>query len=202
MSITTFAELKTAITNWTHRSDLTDRLPEFIAMAEAYMNRELQTREMESATSTTLSAATASLPPDWHGYRNVWVILAGARHHLKYKPPHEMSRLNDSGVGVPNFFTIEDGNLRVEPPPDGDYELGYVYYQKIPALTDSNTTNWLLTDHPDLYLNASLAEAYSYTHDARNEAKHRNMAFKLIGQVKRHDKQERWSGAPMAVAPN
>jgi hypothetical protein len=33
------------------------------------------------------------------------------------------------------------------------------YYQKIPVLSGSNPTNWLLTAYPDLYLFGTLAEA-------------------------------------------
>ena len=42
MAISTFAELKTAAANWLDRSDLTDRIPEFIALAEARFNRILR----------------------------------------------------------------------------------------------------------------------------------------------------------------
>ena len=41
MAISTFAELSTAAANWLDRSDLTDRIPEFIALAEARFNREI-----------------------------------------------------------------------------------------------------------------------------------------------------------------
>ena len=49
MAITTYAELKTAVANFLARSDLTDRIPEFISMAEARMGRELETRSQENA---------------------------------------------------------------------------------------------------------------------------------------------------------
>ena len=39
MAIGTYAELQTAVANWLDRDDLTDRIPEFIALAEAKMNR-------------------------------------------------------------------------------------------------------------------------------------------------------------------
>ena len=42
MAIGTYAELKTAVANWLDRDDLTDRIPEFIALAEAKMNRNLR----------------------------------------------------------------------------------------------------------------------------------------------------------------
>ena len=43
------------------------------------------------------------------------------------------------------------------PPPT--YGLKLDDFQKIPALSDSATTNWLLTAHPDLYLFGSLVGA-------------------------------------------
>ena len=54
MAIGTFAQLKTAAANWLDRSDLTDRIPEFIALAEARFNRILRTRDMETV-STAIS---------------------------------------------------------------------------------------------------------------------------------------------------
>ena len=38
MAIGTYAELKTAIANFLARDDLTDRIPEFISLAEARMS--------------------------------------------------------------------------------------------------------------------------------------------------------------------
>ena len=48
MAIGTFAELKTAIANWLDRDDLTARVPEFIALSEARINRALDVRQMET----------------------------------------------------------------------------------------------------------------------------------------------------------
>jgi len=39
MAIGTYAELQTAVANWLDRSDLTDRIQEFIDLAEARINR-------------------------------------------------------------------------------------------------------------------------------------------------------------------
>ena len=46
MAISTKAELHTAVANWLNRSDLTDRIPEFISLAEAGFNRNLRVRDM------------------------------------------------------------------------------------------------------------------------------------------------------------
>ena len=48
MTISTYSELQTAAGNWLNRSDLTSRLPEFIALAESRFNRILNVPEMEA----------------------------------------------------------------------------------------------------------------------------------------------------------
>ena len=65
MAIGTFAQLKTATANWLDRSDLTDRIPEFITLAEARFNRVLRIRDMETvstAISTTAGTREYNLP--------------------------------------------------------------------------------------------------------------------------------------------
>ena len=48
------------------------------------------------------------------------------------------------------------------PAPTADVDLLLTYYAKIPALSDTITTNWLLTKSPDLYLYSALLEATPY----------------------------------------
>ena len=63
MAISTFAELKTAAANWLDRSDLTDRIPEFIALAEARFNRVLRIRDMETvSTAIPLREEQGNIP--------------------------------------------------------------------------------------------------------------------------------------------
>ena len=58
MSITTYAELKTAIASWLNRDDLTSVIPDFIALTEAALNRDLRHLQMidrDDATIDTVS---------------------------------------------------------------------------------------------------------------------------------------------------
>jgi hypothetical protein len=52
--------------------------------------------------------------------------------------------------------------FQVVPTPSGSFDAELLYYAKIPALSDSNTTNWLLTESPDLYLYGALAQTAPY----------------------------------------
>ena len=53
MAIGTYAELQTAVANWLDRGDLTDRIQEFIDLAEARINRNLRLRLMETTATGT-----------------------------------------------------------------------------------------------------------------------------------------------------
>ena len=67
MAITNYTELKTAVANFLARSDLTDRIPEFIALAEARLSRELESRSQEKRANATLTANDefVALPTDF-----------------------------------------------------------------------------------------------------------------------------------------
>ena len=48
------------------------------------------------------------------------------------------------------------------PTPDGEQSAILMYYAKIPTLSDSAETNWLLTHHPDIYLYGALLHSAPY----------------------------------------
>ncbi len=51
------------------------------------------------------------------------------------------------------------------PTRDGTYTTERYYYKRISALSDSNTSNWLLEYFPDAYLYGSLVHSAPYLKD-------------------------------------
>src|SRR6516162_6239293 len=141
MSITTYAELQTAIGNWLDHSLFAARIPEFIALFEACANRRLRVRQQEATTNLTPDAnGSASLPADYLALRRVtWT--GSPRVELAYVHPSYLQAAYPSApADVPRIFTIEGATLKVRPLATSD-------------------PNWLLTAHPDLYLFGALVEA-------------------------------------------
>jgi len=164
MAITTYAELQTSIGNWINRADLTDRIPEFIDLAEANFNRDLRHRDMETTTTlnTVAGTSTLSLPSDYLETRAL-VNQTTPKVVLEYMTVVQLDTAHAIAVsGQPYNYTIVGNNFRLGPTPDAIYNLELTYYQRIPALSDANTTNWLLTNHPDAYLFGALVEAEPY----------------------------------------
>ena len=162
---TTFEELKTEIADYLSRSDLTSLIPGFIKIAEARLNRVLRCREMMSVTTDTISSNTITLPTDWLAFHEVY-LSGDVRQILTQYTPNQQNALDDGGSAKPYGFTIKGTKVYFFPTSDSDYTVGYTYFQKLPNLAD-NTTNWLLSSHPDIYLYASLIAANSVIQDEK-----------------------------------
>src|SRR5687767_15309237 len=65
MSISTYAELQTAVANWINRSDLTSYVPDLIMLGEKRIYRELRIRAMETALSSAISSGVLAVPSDY-----------------------------------------------------------------------------------------------------------------------------------------
>jgi hypothetical protein len=167
--------------NWLDRSDLSSRLPEFIALFEARVNRKLAVRQQVTSTTLTPSSGDATLPADYLAWKKVtWT--GDPNRVLTYMTPEFLdARYPNSDAGTPINFTIVGSTLSVKPLDATD--LDFVYAQKVPALSDSATTNWLLTSHPDAYLFGSLTMAATLTGEAENGSAWNALAEQSIGDL-------------------
>ena len=166
MALTTYAELKTSVGDWLNRSDLTTAIPDFISLAEAQIERNLRTRQMIVRSTASLSTEYSAVPDDF---------LEAKTFKLDTNPPTPMqfetidSMDNLSTVytasGKPAYFSVVGGQFRFVPTPDTTYTGEVTYYAKLSKLSASNTTNWLLTAAPDIYLYGSLMQAAPYLQD-------------------------------------
>jgi len=164
MSISNYTELKTAVENWLDRDDLTSRVPEFIALAEVRINRLLRSRSVEERayTSTVAGQEYYSLPTDFLEARNIQ-LNTNPVTRLLYRTPQQMDREYPSATrGQPYAYTIIGNELQLKPIPASVYQLEISYFLKLDPLSDSNATNWIITNSPDLLLYGSLIEAEAF----------------------------------------
>jgi len=163
VTIQTYADLQAAIGNWIARGDLGQNIPDFIMLFETVANRRLRLRQQESTVTLTPSSGVAALPADYLAWRRLTWTGACPRE-LDYAHPSYLRALfPTSQQGDPRLFTIEGATLTVRP--SDDTALTFDYYQKIPALSGTTATNWLLGCAPDVYLFGALAEAHGFVKD-------------------------------------
>lgn len=160
MSIGSYAELQTAITNWLDRTDLSSRIPEFIVLFEAALNRRLAVRQQITSATQTVTAGSTTLPTDFLLWKRVtW--LGNPTRELEYVTPSFLAAFNAAGSsGNPSYFTIEGSTLKVGLLDNTNLTL--LYAQKVPPIATTDP-NWLLTASPDAYLFGTLAAAKTFT---------------------------------------
>jgi len=202
MAIGTFAQLKTAAANWLDRSDLTARIPEFITLAEARFNRILRIRDMETvstAISTSAGTREYSLPTGFVQMKE-FHLSTDPLTPLAYITPEMMTRIwAGSGQGKPEVFTIIADNVRLGPNPDAVYTTSMLYYKTFTALSDSATTNDMLTNNPDVYLYGTLLEAEPFIMNDQRVGLWLAAFEKAIGDIQNQDNKDRHSGSQLRV---
>ena len=199
MAITTYAELQTAVGNWLDHALFTARIPEFIVLFESTANRKLRVRQMETSTNLTPSSGSATLPTDYLSWRRVtWT--GSERVELQYvHPSYLQAAYPTSPSDTPRIFTIEGSTLKVRPV--DATALEFDYFQKVPALTDVATTNWLLTAHPDLYLFGSLVEAEMFGVNDERAAAWLARRDAIFDEIEKLSNKTRGAGAIRTMGP-
>ena len=215
MAINTYATLQTAVANWLDRSDLTDRIPEFISLAEARMNRTVRLSMMLNVDETTLGGA-ATLISGTRDYDLPSGYLQMVDFHLRTSPittlsyltPENMNRMwAGSQGGKPLAYTIFADNssgtptkkVRLGPEPDSGYNYSIMFYKKIDALSDSNTTEQMLTDNPDIYLYGALLEAEPFLMNDERVQLWATAFQESVRALQEQDNKDRHSGSAMRV---
>jgi len=201
MAISTFSELKTAVANWLNRSDLTDRIPEFIALAEARMNRDDRLRTVDCISRGTLSVSSqfTALPSDFARMVNLEYQgdTVGVMEPLT---PQQMDSVRAGDpTGNPLYYCVVNSELEVLPVQSEAVTLGITYYARIASLSDATSSNWLLAAAPDIYLYATLAESAPFLHEDERLAVWESKYNQLCDAYKVSSEGDQAGGAPLVM---
>ena len=202
MALDTFAGLKSTIADYLNRDDLTSIIPSFISIAEAKFNRKLRVRQMIKRANASIETAFFAYPADW---------LQAKEFQLNTNPIVRLGFVTEAqgddlkagrftAAGKPLYYTITGSQLEFIPSPDTTYSAELTYYAKIPALSDSNTSNWLLDYAPDLYLYGALMEASPYLKDDERLAVWGQLYVGSLGDIEVADQRASVSSTPLVRA--
>ena len=197
----TYAELKDTIANYLNRSDLTSMMDTFINQVETELNRRIRTKDMIKRATATADSQYLTLPTDWLEAINVEITSGD------FTPLFQVSiesldvyrKSQNNRTGKPVWFAIVNSTLELCPNPDVDYDLQLTYFGKLDPLSDSNTTNFVSTDHSDLYLYGALKTASIYLMDDNRVSMFHQAFEKSIEEIRME--QERASFAQGSLIP-
>jgi len=206
VAIATYADLKASLAQWLHRDDLGTVIPDFIALAEDAMSRDLADLPIMWRTSAALPLAGGSdslnLPADALGVVYARLVTPRAAT-LEVVPLASLARttaLDDTQAGCPSAVAFAGNDTsgapvaRVWPKADQAYALEFGYRAAVPALSDAKPSNFILARAPSVYLYGALIASAPYIGDDSRlnlwEAKYRQ----AIDAVRAQD----WDG-PMTL---
>jgi len=172
MAITTYAELKTALGNWSVRTDLTSFYDDFIDQTESFFDyaplrpsepgiggiRNAITRATGTLTAATLAQPTGFQEP-------LRFYLTGPNGGLvEYISAEQMKLAFRTGTGKPKFWTVTDV-IEFDVDPSSDYAYEFTYLGSVTALSDTNTSNAILAGYPNVYLSGCMFNLNIFIHD-------------------------------------
>lgn len=156
----TYSELKTNVAAYLHRNDLTSLVPSFISLAEAYMFRELQIKQLQVIATGSTTGEYATLPSDFGTLSRITASVSGREYSLDYKAQPESATKS-----IPDSFALENDKLRIWGTGTGQaYKLYYI--PNVQPLSTSVPTNWLLENAYDLYFYVTALEAARHVRNA------------------------------------
>lgn len=190
--IGTYTELQAAIRNWLNKGTTLDaRIPEFVQLAEARFKRVLDDLDQMATGTITLTAGVGSLPSDFGSFVSVTDTTYG---RLEQVSASQFSDFTPSS-GNPRVFAIIGNQIKTAP--SGSGSVAIVYKLGLPPLV-SNTTNWLLTRAPDLYLFGSLIQAEFYGWNDERLPMLKAATDEMIGELRADSVKRAFGSAPLA----
>ena len=196
MTITTYSELKTAIGNFYNRNDLSSRLDEFIDLCEAEMQRKIKLLEFETTGTVAVTSGSGTLPTGFIGARTLsWD--GSPDRILQYVTPDRLERLNAADPSYVNYYTITGSTIKFANDTDGT--LNITYMARFTPLSDSATSNAILTNHPAAYLYGSMVHAAVYCKDVEGATSYKALFLDEIDQINRDNQDRKYAGASLQV---
>lgn len=176
-----YTDLKADIIKHIKRPNLAAEAGNFVARGEDVLNRKLPAVETDAALVATIGSREISLS-SLAITRPVALFRKTDGGEVEVNAADGLMPLYDD-AGAPRLYDIQPGKLVFDRPADQAYAFRFRYVARF-ALSDLVTTNWLLENHYDTYLAASLVPAYARQEDFQSAAQWDRKAISLIRQVK------------------
>ncbi len=192
MSLANYTDLLTAVGNWMNRADLTARIPEFIPLVEAKLNRLLEDPNMDVSSTTTATSDYTALPTDF----GEMISISTGDGMLSPVSANQHAAFDDSVTGIPRFYSIVNRTIAFAPR-NSTAVINMVYRRRIPALTASSPTNWLMTLAPDCYLYGTLAQAAAYIQDEERAAMWKAAFDETIPELRMDATRRKWGAGSL-----
>ena len=167
----TYAQLKTAIQDYTDNSETTfvNHLNDFIKASEEKLLKSVDLDYFRKNVTSTLTSSDQFLtvPSDYLASFSLQITASGSESFLLQKDVNYLREYTPaaSTTGLPKYYArFDENNFILAPTPNSAYTIELHYFYRPASLTagaDGGTT-WLSTNAPYALLYGALIEAYTF----------------------------------------
>lgn len=194
MTICDYASLLVDAGEYSGRNDIAHLFARFLGLAELKLNRALRVSDMEHTAAIAVVDGEGPLPADFLEARQV---LSASGLPIRALALQQLAINAQAGAGPPLGYAVVGNRIKVMP--GGDHGLTMTYYRKIPPLSSTNPTNWLLEKAADIYLYALVEEIAVWERDAGKAGAALELKLMALSGVRIGDERARWGDAQMTV---
>ena len=206
MALTNLGELKASVADWLNREDLTTQIPDFVKMAENRINADHRSRVVanEVHQSFTVASENQINPVAQHSpFEVTGVVVDGNvipqvtwdEYHREQKNPTCLNGVYTFSKGKLYYtgFVDEDG---VAPAAGGEDVVVEYHGFELSAFDFNNdaSTTTLASEHPEVFLYASLLEASVYLRDMEGVQIYQVRYDELMDKIQKSFNRRKVSG--------
>lgn len=188
MAFDTLTGLITEVGDLLDRADLTAKVPSWVALVEAEVQRILQGRNMRTTLAVTFDTTGAvTLPSDYRSPVSLTLETDAATWPIDMTTYERVQEKRGSlSTGSPRYAAIQDNTLILAPVSDSNtaYTGTFIYDATVAPLTVASPTNWVLTNHPDLYFYGTALHSAPYLREDERIPVWEKFYEKAIEQVR------------------
>lgn len=182
MPISDYTELQQAVGDWMSRADLLGNAADFISLAEARLNRELSPVEVDASLTGSVGSRTLDISA-LAMVEPVALYLKDTGGELRVLPRSEGTFPHLDSIGRPAIWATDGTLISLNRPCDQAYGFRFRYKQRF-ALSDAAPTNWLLSEHPDVYLAAAVMWGGVFVQDGGYAASFKALLEETIPSIR------------------
>lgn len=199
--------LAQSVDAWLARDDVAVTGAEFseiLLIAEATISRRIRVAIQQTSTTLAFTSRSAALPANFIEHRNAYIDSTTDRR-MTYKTPDEFRNqvgYNDGRIGM--TYTIEGDsdtelmNMLIAGPASATSPLSVelLYWKRFAALSANGDTNWLLANHFDAYLYATLRAAAEYIQEDVLEDRYQIKFDRVCEELRTQELRKQYGAVP------
>lgn len=167
--IQNYADLTSAINKWMDRDDLGDEMGTFTRLVESEINRRLSRNRVRPSLNTASYTTDGDLPVRYLTAVDMIMIRDGYNYRLEEIDISKAAliKARNQDLEQPDYlnYAVIGNKIEFIPALKGGDQVVFTYIEQLQPLNEVQTQNWMLNNHPDVYLYGCLAHAAAYEVD-------------------------------------